>query len=157
MAVTIRSASEDDAETVVAMVAALCRHDGLPEPAFDADDFQTDGFGPEAGFTTLIAEQDGRPVGFAAYTNAYVFEWAARGCYLLQLWVEDDARGQGIGRALLKAVCRAAKARGADFLAWNTMSANAEAQRFYRGLGAETHDILSWSATGEAFDALATE
>lgn len=142
---------------MVAMVAALCRHDGAPDSELDEATFKADGFGPDAGFTTLIAERDGHALGFAAYTRAYVVEWASRGCYLLQLWVEPEARGQGVGKALVEAVSRAGKAAGAEFLAWNTVSSNASAERFYRSLGAETHDILSWSATGEAFEALARE
>ena len=157
MSLSIRPATAEDAATVVAMVAALCRHDGAPESELDEATFQADGFGPEAGFTALIAERDGRALGFAAYTRAYVVEWASRGCYLLQLWVEEEARDQGVGKALVAAVCQAGKAAGAEFLAWNTAVSNASAERFYRRLGGEIHDIRSWSLSGADFEALAAD
>ena len=157
MSLLIRPTQPEDAPTVVAMVTALSEHDQETGLVFDEEAFRRHGFGSEADFTALLAELDGEVVGFAAFTRAFVFEWAVRGAYLLQLWVEEPARGQGVGEALLRAVCREGKARGAEFLAWNTASVNKGAEAFYRKLGAETHDILSWSATGELFEKLAAD
>jgi len=155
MALTIRPAEPDDAECVVAMIRALSRHDGEPNPGLTEEDFRRDGFGPERNFWTLIAELDGQPVGCAAYNRAYSLEWAAQGCYLLDLYVNESVRRHGVGRALVEAVCRAARERGASFLAWSMARSNVEATAFYNKLGAQTHDVVFWTASGDLFAELA--
>ena len=155
MDVVIRASRPEDAAAVVALVHALAHHHEEAPPPFGVEDFHKEGFGPEAGFSCLVAERESRLLGFAAFTRAYVLEWAQRGGFLLALYVEDAARGEGIGKALVAETCRVVQARGARFLAWNTIGGNEEAEAFYRRLGAETHDLKSWSATGEAFTKLA--
>ena len=155
MAITIRPAEPDDAECVVAMIRALSRHDGEPHPSLTEDDFRRDGFGPEPAFWALIAELDGQPVGCAAYNRAYSLEWAAHGCYLLDLYVTEEVRRQGVGRALMEAVCRDARGMGAIFLAWSMARRNVEGSGFYEKLGADTHDVVFWTASGDLFFELA--
>lgn len=155
MALTIRPAEPADAEIVVAMIRALAEHDGEPSPGLTEADFRRDGFGPQRHFWTLIAELDGRPVGCAAYNRAYSLEWAAQGCYLLDLYVDESARRNGVGRALIAAVCRDAREWGAGFLAWSMVRGNAEATAFYDTLGAQTHDVMFWTASGDLLAELA--
>ena len=157
MALTIRPAEPDDAEGVVAMIRALAQHDGEPNPGLIEEDFRRDGFGPQRHFWTLIAELDGRTVGCAAYNRAYSLEWAAQGCYLLDLYVDESVRRNGVGRALIEAVCRAARAQGASFLAWSMARSNVEATAFYEKLGAQTHDVVFWTAAGDLFAELSDE
>lgn len=56
---------------------------------------------PEQFRLRLIAELDGRPVGYAAITAP---PWLTRGTLLLQIVVEPHLRRQGIGRRLFAAV-----------------------------------------------------
>jgi GNAT superfamily N-acetyltransferase len=58
--------------------------------------------------------------------------WAAGPrCYLEDLFTSPEARGQGVGRALIEAVYAAADARGADQVYWLTQDFNATARRLY--------------------------
>lgn len=52
-------------------------------------------------------------------------------CYLEDLFTAPEARGQGVGRALIEAVYAAADARGADQVYWLTQEFNATARRLY--------------------------
>jgi GNAT superfamily N-acetyltransferase len=69
----------------------------------------------------LVAERDGRPVGFAAVEG----EW------LEQLYVAPEAIGTGVGRRLLDAV----KARCPGGLSLYVFARNARARRFYEAAG----------------------
>jgi GNAT superfamily N-acetyltransferase len=55
---------------------------------------------------------------------------------LHDLYVAADARGTGVGRALLEAAADVARARRADALVWSTAPDNAVAQRLYDATGA---------------------
>ncbi len=58
--------------------------------------------------------------------------WSATGyCYLEDLYVTPEARGRGVGRALIEAVYRLADARGATRTYWVTEADNATARALY--------------------------
>lgn len=52
-------------------------------------------------------------------------------CYLQDLFVDDSARGLGLGRALIEAVYAKAKEAGASRVYWLTHETNAQARILY--------------------------
>lgn len=56
--------------------------------------------------------------------------------YMKDLFVTLDARGRGIGAALMRAVAAAAQQRGIERVEWTTGVDNLPARRFYDRLGA---------------------
>ena len=70
MAVQVREAIPADAETIAAFARALSLEEGYPAPALQAQHVRKEGFGASARFRALIAERDGRPVGYALFYRA---------------------------------------------------------------------------------------
>ena len=59
--------------------------------------------------------------------------WSAGShCYLEDLFTRPEARGTGVGRALIEATARVATDAGCDKLHWQTQQDNATAQALYR-------------------------
>jgi ribosomal protein S18 acetylase RimI-like enzyme len=56
-------------------------------------------------------------------------------CYLAELYVAQDKRGQGLGRALMLAVLEAARERGADRIELGTSEDDRAARALYESLG----------------------
>jgi GNAT superfamily N-acetyltransferase len=82
-------------------------------------------------FHGLIAEVDGRPLGLTHYLfhrHCWKIEDV---CYLQDLYVAPEARGTGLGRALIEAVYTAADAAGAPAVYWLTQDFNLEARQLY--------------------------
>jgi GNAT superfamily N-acetyltransferase len=79
----------------------------------------------------LIAEQDGRIVGFANYVLHRKTWSAADACYLEDLFVSHTARGSGAGRALIEALLDRARSRGWDNVYWHTRQDNWRARALY--------------------------
>ena len=52
-------------------------------------------------------------------------------CYLQDLFTAEEARGEGVGRALIEAVYDEARAAGASRVYWLTQETNATARRLY--------------------------
>jgi GNAT superfamily N-acetyltransferase len=72
-----------------------------------------------------------RLIGFVHY-HFHLSTWSLRDiCYLEDLFVADDARGCGAGRALIETVYREADRRGATRVYWHTESTNLQAQALY--------------------------
>jgi GNAT superfamily N-acetyltransferase len=60
------------------------------------------------------------------------------------LYVDESARGQGIGRALIEASAAVARKRGAHHLEWATAPNNETAQRLYDRTGAERSEWIEY-------------
>ena len=87
---------------------------------------------PEAPIHAFCAATpDGRLLGFVHYLFHPVTWAAGPRCYLEDLFTSTDARGQGVGRALIEAVYEAADRRGADQVYWLTQEFNATARKLY--------------------------
>jgi GNAT superfamily N-acetyltransferase len=52
-------------------------------------------------------------------------------CYLQDLFTAPEARGKGVGRALIAAVTEWARAQECSRVYWQTMDSNATARRLY--------------------------
>ena len=52
-------------------------------------------------------------------------------CYLQDLFTAEEARGEGVGRALIESVYEEARAAGASRVYWLTQETNATARRLY--------------------------
>jgi [ribosomal protein S18]-alanine N-acetyltransferase len=86
-----------------------------------------------AGATIAVAEIDGEPVGFVWYVARGAFN---RSGYIMLIGVQGDARGTGVGRALMEQAEGALFAHSADvFLLVSDF--NQAAQAFYGRLGYE--------------------
>ncbi|MFA5955922.1 N-acetyltransferase family protein [Hyphomicrobium sp.] len=92
--------------------------------------------------TALIAvDDDGKAVGIAAlvfHRSTWSAGWY---CYLEDLFVASDARGLGVGRALIEATYAEADRRGADRTYWATQDNNATARKLYDRIGTLTEFV----------------
>ncbi|WP_178130767.1 GNAT family N-acetyltransferase [Reyranella sp. CPCC 100927] len=152
--VSVRRATVDDAEALAELTRGLNAHQGDPVGNFSAAVARRDGFGATPCWTALIAERDGEPVGYAMFHAAYDAPHAARGLYLQDLFVREDARRLGVGRALMAAVAREARQAGCIFFWWTAKQWNTEALAFYRALGATADTVVAHALFGPAFDRL---
>lgn len=88
-------------------------------------------FNPQEQLYALVAEQDRRLIGIAHYL-LHRSTWARQCyCYLEDLYLDENIRGGGAGRALIEAVESAAMRAGASRLHWMTHQSNARAQMLY--------------------------
>ena len=86
---------------------------------------------PQEPLFGLVAERRGGIAGFA-HCVLHRGTWSlTQHCYLEDLYVAPEARGTGLGRALIAAVYREADARGADRVYWLTHETNATARALY--------------------------
>jgi GNAT superfamily N-acetyltransferase len=88
-------------------------------------------FDPLEPVHAVVAERDNDLIGFSHYLFQRSTWFLNPQCYLQDLYVVEDRRGGGVGRALIAAVVAAAKEARAARVYWNTHETNAVAQRLY--------------------------
>jgi len=98
--------------------------------------------GREDNMMALIArDAEGRAVGIAAlvfHRSTWSPTWY---CYLEDLFVASEARGQGVGRALIESTYAEADRRGANRTYWATQDDNATARTLYDRVGQLTEFV----------------
>jgi GNAT superfamily N-acetyltransferase len=79
----------------------------------------------------LVAEQDGQLLGLVHYLFHRSTTTIAPDCYLRDLFTSQQARGKGVGRALINGVYQRAKVAGCPRVYWLTHKTNQTAMQLY--------------------------
>jgi GNAT superfamily N-acetyltransferase len=79
----------------------------------------------------LVAENDGRIIGIVHYIFHRSTWTDGPYCYLQDLFTVEEARGLGVGRALIEAVYAKAREEGAIRVYWQTHETNTVAMQLY--------------------------
>lgn len=134
MTLTIRPAQAGDGTTIHALLTELAAFE-QGSVAATAADLERDAFGPQPLFAALLAEQDGRAVGMLTYLSLYS-SWSGRPALMIHdLFVQEQARGLGAGKALVTRLADIARARGCCRVDVNVLDWNEKARGFYAALG----------------------
>ena len=137
---TIRAACAPDVVVLRSMIRELAEFEHqLDLVTIQEADLLRDGFGAYPKFRALIAEWDGNVAAYALFYG-YYSTWVGPGLYLEDLFVREQFRGKGIGKALLAAVARIAKDENYCALRWEVLDWNTKAIELYKALGGEFRD-----------------
>ena len=112
---------------------------------------------PELGTQIALARQDGEPVGIAFFALIHPGRRLGGVLFLKDLFVIEDARGQGVGEALVRFLAAHARAKGIGRLDLTAEPHNAGAQRFYERMGMVVRPAIYYRLEGEALVALTAE
>lgn len=148
----LRRAGRADVPLVLRFIRELARYEQMEDQVVaDEATLERELF-DERGAEVLLAEKDGAPMGFALFFQNFSTYLGHRGIYLEDLYVRPEARGCGVGTALIRELARVAVERGCGRLEWWCLDWNEPSIRFYRGLGAEAMD--DWTVYRVSGDAL---
>lgn len=155
----IRPATPADIATIRALIVELAVYEREPDAVKASEaDLAAALFGDRPLAEAVLAEVDGVAVGLALFFTNFS-TWAGKGgLYLEDLFVRPEARGAGIGKALLVHLAGIAVARGYGRFEWSVLDWNTPAIGFYKALGARPMD--EWTVMrveGAALAALAQE
>ena len=157
MSLTIRPAVSGDGPLVFDFVMRLAEYERLaPEVTATADDLAASLFGPSPRVFCDIAEWRGEPVGFALWFYTFSTFVGGHGLYLEDLFVTEEARGRGVGKALLARLARRCADEGLSRLQWSVLDWNTPSIAFYESLGAKPlSDWIGYRLSGEPLARLA--
>lgn len=155
MTLTIRPASPADLPLIAAFIRELAEYEKLLHAVrFDEATLGDKLFGARPYAEVVIGEIDGTPQGFALFFHNFsTFEGRA-GIYLEDLFVRPDARGAGLGKALLAHLAQLCVQRDCARLEWSVLDWNEPSIGFYKSLGAKMMD--EWTVMRVDGDALPT-
>ena len=157
MSLAIRFAERADLPLIAQFIRDLAEYERLAhEVRFDEAVLDDRLFGARPYAEVLIGEIDGMPQGFALFFHNFSTFEGRPGVYLEDLFVRPEARGSGLGKALLSRLAALAAERDCARLEWSVLDWNEPAIQFYKSLGAKTMDEwTTFRIDGAALDSLA--
>ena len=153
MSLSIRPAIAADISLIGQFIRDLAEYEKLSHAVrFDEAVMAQKLFGARPYAEVLIGEIDGAPQGFALFFHNFSTFEGRPGIYLEDLFVRPDARGSGLGKALLAKLAALAVERDCARLEWSVLDWNTPAIDFYKALGAMPMD--EWTVMRVDGDAL---
>jgi GNAT superfamily N-acetyltransferase len=141
--IAIREATPADVEVILGFIRKKAAFDGVPDWVEATEEMlASELFGPRPAAFVLLAAFEGRTVGFAIYFQTFSSFLARPGIWLDDLFVDEDVRGRGVGRALLTYLAKLAQERGHGRIEWVTARDNAKGLEFYQRNGAQVQDVV---------------
>lgn len=156
MSANIRRVRPGDEHDIIRLVQALATYERMPD-AVEATPEGLAGqlFGDNPKVFAHVADQDGQVVGIAVWFFNYSTWTGRHGIYLEDLFVDPEARGGGVARALFDALADEAKAHDCARLDWAVLDWNDLAKGFYHRMGARPMEAWEpWRLDGDALQAL---
>jgi GNAT superfamily N-acetyltransferase len=133
----IRRALAADVDAIIPLIRDHAVYENTPLPGLPSHDALADAlFGPALMLWAWVAQKSNAVVGYASGSVAYSTWLGAKQFNLDCLYLAPDARGEGIGKALINAVATDAREAGCVVMEWVTPVWNTQAIGFYQAMGA---------------------
>ena len=152
----IRPATRDDVPTLIGLIRDLATYEREPDAVEVDEHLLADALFADAPVVFAhVADDDGVVLGMTVHFRNFS-TWTGRlGIYLEDFYVRPEARGRGVGTALLTALADEARAQGYARIDWSVLRWNKMAIGFYESLGAVPMDEwIGYRLSGEALAAL---
>lgn len=132
---TTRPAEKPDAAALLDMIARLASHHGNT-PSITPETLDADLFSEPAWISALVAQDRSQAlIGYAIVCPLYRAQYGHRGLDLHHLFVMEDRRGQGVGKALVLAAIAEARRLRCRYFTIGATPDNLAAHRYYENLG----------------------
>ena len=140
--ISVWRAEPHEAEVVARLIVQFRNHLGVDWPSDNAFLAGVERLieQPDTAFLLASPDDDAPPAGVAQVRFRYGLWWAAEDCLLEDLFVGEEARSKGVGRALVEGVIELARERGCRRIELDVNEANAPALAIYASLGFSAQD-----------------
>lgn len=133
----IREAKKEDIKTLRELILGLAQHERRPQDVTGSDEKMIYWLFERKIATALLAESDGKAVGYAIYYPTYG-SYAARGkIHLEDIFIKPEFRRKGFGTKLLSFICKSVMEAGFSGMEWSALDFNVSSIEYYLKLGAE--------------------
>lgn len=138
--IAIRFAERKDVPLILDFIRELAKYEKLENQVVATESLLEYWLFDQKEAEVLLAEEDGVPVGFALFFHNFSTFLGRAGIYLEDLFVRPEARGNGVGKALITRLAQLAVERGCGRLEWSCLDWNQPSITFYKSLGAVPMD-----------------
>lgn len=153
---TFRFAQEEDCEKILGFIRALAKYEKMESEVVATPELLREWIFEKQKAEVIFPMVDGREIGFALFFHNFSTFLGRAGLYLEDLYILEEYRGRGYGKATLRELARIALERGCGRLEWWCLDWNKPSIDFYRSLGAQPMDEwTTYRLTGKTLEKMA--
>ncbi len=153
----LRHAEESDVPLILDLIRGIAAYEKLSHEVVATEALLKENLFGEKCYAEVVLGYEGEtPVGFALFFHNFSTFTGRPGLYLEDLFVYEEYRGKGYGKALLLYLAKIAQKRNCSRFEWVVLDWNTPAIDFYNSLGAK--QMKEWIITrvaGKDIDKLA--
>ena len=143
MDIKIRMAVKTDSEEIIRLILELAKFEKLTPPDEAGQKrLLDDAFSDSPPFKILVAEQNGKLLGYAFYLFTYSSFEAKSTLYLEDIFISEESRNKSIGKLFMDKLLKIAKDNDCRRMEWAVLDWNLNAIKFYENLGAR--ELKEW-------------
>ena len=150
--VSFRYATEADVSTILYFIRELALYEEMLDEVVATEETLREWIFEKKKGEVIFALEDGIEIGFALFFHNFSTFLGRAGIYLEDLYVKQEYRGKGYGKAILRKLAQIAVERGCGRLEWWCLDWNKPSIEFYLSLGAEP--MKDWTVYRIAGDTL---
>ncbi|MCB1531393.1 MAG: GNAT family N-acetyltransferase [Alphaproteobacteria bacterium] len=136
-----RQACEADTPLILSFIKKLAEYENLlHEVEATEKEIRQSLFCDDPKAFCVIAEHEGKPVGFSVCFYNYSTFQGKSGIYIEDIYVEPAFRGHGIGKGFFSYLAKKAVAEDCGRVQWWVLDWNESSIEFYKKLGAKAMD-----------------
>jgi len=136
----IRKATPDDTPIIFDLIKKLAVYEKMENDVITSVEELRENIFTKNFSKVLLAEEEGKPVGFALYFFNFSTFVGKPGLYLEDLFVEPEYRGKGYGKKLFVELAKIAREENCGRMEWSVLNWNTPAIDFYKSLQAKPMD-----------------
>ena len=154
--VWFRTASVEDVPVILDFIRRLAEYERMSGEVVATEELLREWLFDRHAAEVIFAMEGNTEVGFALFFGSFSTFLGRGGIYLEDLFVKEQYRGRGYGRALLGKLASLALERGCGRLEWACLDWNRPSIDFYLSLNARPmSDWTTYRAAGETLRQLA--
>jgi len=139
--IEIKNATEKDIRLILHFIKELADYEKLINDVIaNEENLKKTLFGKTPYAKALLAFLNKKPVGFAIYFFNFSSFMGKPGIYIEDIYVKENYRGNGIGKAIFKYIGKIAKENDCGRIEWSVLNWNKPSINFYNSLGAKPMD-----------------
>lgn len=152
---SFRFATEEDVYKVLAFIKGLAEYEKKDEEVVITEEVLRQWLFVEKKVEVIFVLEDNNEVGFSLFFYVYSTFSGKAGLFIEDLFVKQEYRKKGYGKALIKQLASIAIERGCQKLEWLCLDWNKSGIDFYLSIGAEPlNDWTKYQITGETLNKL---
>lgn len=132
----IRFATESDIPLIYGFILKMARYEKLENEVDTSEEALHRAIFLEKQAEVILCEAEGKTVGFALFFHNFSTFKGQHGLYLEDIYVDQECRGRGYGKALFLKLVAIAMERRCRRMEWTALNWNRPAIAFYESMGA---------------------
>lgn len=132
----LRNSVTEDVDLILSLIKEMAIYENMLNEVIATKESIMESIFEKKQAEAMIAEFNGKPIGYVLYFFNYSTFVGRSGFYLEDIYIKKEYRGMGLGKEIFKVISKIAYENGCKRMEWSCLNWNTPSIKFYKSLGA---------------------